>query len=65
MPERQQDEREGGPHHPDVEPAVEEVLLILHEPQLEGRRRVLGVDLTDLAEADQVHADLDRGKYRD
>ena len=64
-PDDLQDERGRRAHHADVEPAVEEVLLILHQAELQERRGVLDLDLPDLAEAGHVHADLERGEYAD
>ena len=60
-----QDEGRRRAHHADVQAAVEEVLLIVHETELEERRGILALDLPDLAEACHVHSDLERGKYAD
>jgi len=58
-------ERRGGAGDADVEAAVKEVLLVLHEPELCGGRDRGAGDLGDLQEADHIHAQLQGGERRD
>ena len=51
-------QRRGGAGDAHVEAAVEEVLLILHEPQLRGGGHAGAVDLGDLEQAGHIHRDL-------
>ena len=46
----------------DVEPAVEEIFLVLHQPQLDQRRQRLPRDITDFHQAGEIHGNLKSGE---